>query len=57
MTDRRPLVNVAGTIREIPSGDTLPSDLIPAGSGALIDGGVPSTSMVGVLIIDFGSVT
>lgn len=27
------------------------------GSGALIDGGAPSTVMAGILVIDFGAVT
>lgn len=33
MSTRRPLVNVSGTIREMPSGDTLPSDTVSSANG------------------------
>lgn len=33
MTTRRPLVNVSGTTREMPSGDTLPSDVVSSVNG------------------------
>lgn len=56
MTERRPLALVSGQIRELPTGDTLPADVVATG-GALIDGGSPSTSSTGLLRIDFGAVT
>lgn len=36
MTTRRPLVIVAGNVRELPAGDSVPSDALPAGSTATV---------------------
>lgn len=57
MTDRRPLVNISGQIKELPTGDLVDSVVLPTPSGALIDGGNPSTVTAGNLRIDFGSPT
>lgn len=57
MATHRPLVVVGGAVQQIPAGDTLDASLVPAQSGALIDGGAPSTVHTGNLRVDFGSPT
>lgn len=59
MTERRPLVQIAGRIKELPVGDTLPGDGGGGGApvGGDIDGGNATTTYEGVPVFDFGSAT
>ena len=34
MALRRPLVQIAGRVKELPTGDTLPADAVPPGGGS-----------------------
>ena len=52
MAVRKPLVVIAGVVKELPSGDTLPS--APPPDAFEVDGGVAATDYIGTLQIDFG---
>lgn len=43
MTVRRPLAVIGGDLQEIPVGDSIATDLVPAGSTQLWSGGNAST--------------